>query len=481
MRKLLLTAILTASIAALHAPLTDVVRAGAPEPEPESAAEIPPAEPAPATALESEEEESWARSFIPSLKLAGAVSFGEDFNDPHPDSANAKLGVYSSFDSPGFHLDLIQAEISDAWKWVGYSTKVDFGQLARVAGDSGNRDRDLIFTDPSGEWEITLQEAYIYGDLQPFVVTVGRFASPIGYEVLEPWGNANITRSRAWLEQPISFDGFSAAVSFWDINLSLAAVNSLFKDDEYDQFRRYQGNRFVCPVEDRDRDGECITWNPDLNIPVDFNDVVHESDNEWGAVFSIGSRVLETDISLAGFYGQVDEALDSTLLKVFATEPTDKLILNLVIARSFGRFSLALEGNLVWFDKTRKVSFIEDDPENNPNFWIQDYPSERVDASTTGNGVVYLGVSFLEKGSLNLRGDCGVYDDAFRQRTATQWSVTTTAAWQFNDYVGARIEYRYDGVSPDAPFYDLFVKDDGDFSDSIHLLHAQVLVSWKPL
>ena len=34
------------------------------------------------------------------------------------------------------------------------------------------------------------------------------FYTPIGYEVLEPWGNANISRSYSWsLLQPINHDG----------------------------------------------------------------------------------------------------------------------------------------------------------------------------------------------------------------------------------------------------------------------------------
>lgn len=474
MRTLVLTGVSAALVAGLHLYPSFAAAAGDESPSPAAPAQSSIAAPADAaTASDStapaatedaagdsgenasadeasnEEPKSWKDQWLPSVRLGGAISYGHDFNDPQPSFPNAQLGLYSSFDSPGFNVDLLQVELSGFRRFVGYSTKVDFGDLARVVGDDGNRDRDLIYTNPDSDWSVALQEGFVYVDVSRFVFNLGRFASPMGYEVVEPWGNANITRSRAWLEQPISFDGLSAAWKVFGVDFTVGAVNSVFKDDEYDQFQR-----FTDPA------------NPGTY----FGDIVDESDAEWGAIFAMGTKVLDAEISFAGFWTQVDEALDSGLLQVFSTEPTDKVLLNLVLARSFGRVSTALEGNFAYLDSTDKVVFLDEK---------QFGGSTSIDSSSTGNGAVYVGVTFLEKGSVNFRADYGVFSDSFRERSAKQWSVTTTLGWQFNDYIAFRVEHRYDGS--DSDLRDLFVEDDGKFTSSVNTIHAQLVLTAKPL
>jgi hypothetical protein len=59
----------------------------------------------------------------------------------------------------------------------------------------------------------------------------GRFATPIGLEVLEPWGNPHVSRSWGWTAQPINHDGVGLSGSADIVDWSIAAANSYFVND----------------------------------------------------------------------------------------------------------------------------------------------------------------------------------------------------------------------------------------------------------
>jgi hypothetical protein len=72
-------------------------------------------------------------------------------------------------------------------------------------------------------------------------ITAGRIPTPIGYEVVEPWANPNISRSRAWWIQPISHDGAALSGAIGPVTVMAAVVNGMHisedgannPDDEY--------------------------------------------------------------------------------------------------------------------------------------------------------------------------------------------------------------------------------------------------------
>jgi hypothetical protein len=90
---------------------------------------------------------------------------------------------------------------------------IDFGDLAAFAGDSNDGD-------------VALQTANLSYDFDGVAATAGRIATPIGYEVLEPWGNPHISRSRGWQAQPINHDGLTISGSADVVDLMVGVVNN---------------------------------------------------------------------------------------------------------------------------------------------------------------------------------------------------------------------------------------------------------------
>jgi hypothetical protein len=135
------------------------------------------------------------------IKLGGgiATSYMYDFNNP--DSHNVSLRAFDR-DSNSFVLDLFQLEVSRApgEDGVGFVTKVNFGKIAeRMAADW---DGDGTIGNVAEEQNsVELEEAYITYNppgLPDFQVKAGKFVTMMGAEVIEPWRNANVSRSLAF-------------------------------------------------------------------------------------------------------------------------------------------------------------------------------------------------------------------------------------------------------------------------------------------
>ncbi len=154
----------------------------------------------------------------PNFSFGASTSIGFDINEPSGSSQNALY--YSSMEQDeSFNIDLVQLGISGQRGAVGYAASLDFGDLAALAGDS--RDGD-----------VALQTAYITYDFDGIGAMAGRFATPIGYEVLEPWGNAQISRSRGWQAQPINHDGLTISGSADVVDLMIGVVNGFTVGDQ---------------------------------------------------------------------------------------------------------------------------------------------------------------------------------------------------------------------------------------------------------
>ncbi|MCC6763083.1 MAG: porin [Deltaproteobacteria bacterium] len=188
------------------------------------------------------------------IKLGGgiATSYKYDLNDP--DSDHISLRSFDR-DHNTFTLDLFQLQVSRApgEDGVGFLTKVDFGKLAERLntdwdgdGTSGNVAEE--------QNSVELQEAYItynFPGLPDLQVKAGKFATPIGAEVIEPWANPNISRSLAFSwAAPYTHTGATASYAFGSqASLMLGVVNGWDNVVDSNDGKSFLGSLAITPVE----------------------------------------------------------------------------------------------------------------------------------------------------------------------------------------------------------------------------------------
>jgi hypothetical protein len=152
------------------------------------------------------------------IKLGGGIATSYQYNLNDPDSDLTSLRSFDK-DHNSFVLDLFQLQVSRApgEDGVGFMTKVDFGKTAeRMAADW---DGDGTVGNVAEEQNsIELQDAYITYNppgLPDLQIKAGKFVTPIGAEVIEPWANPNISRSLAFSwAVPFTHTGATASYAF---------------------------------------------------------------------------------------------------------------------------------------------------------------------------------------------------------------------------------------------------------------------------
>ena len=156
----------------------------------------------------------------PTFTFGASTSFVYDINEPDDQNTGENRKTYADGESEeAFNIDLVQLGISGTRSIVTYGAKVDFGDWTDAVED--NIDGD-----------VALQEMFLAIDAGFGVITAGRMPTPIGYEVLEPWADPNISRSRAWFYQPISHDGAALSGAIGGVSLMAAVVNGMHINDE---------------------------------------------------------------------------------------------------------------------------------------------------------------------------------------------------------------------------------------------------------
>jgi hypothetical protein len=239
----------------------------------------------------------------PNFTFGASTSFGFDINEPN--AGNPAQGqnilTYSSMEQDeSFNIDLVQLGINGQRGAVGYSATLDFGDLAAFAGDSLDGD-------------VALQTAYITYDFDGVGAMAGRFGTPIGYEVLEPWGNANISRSRGWQAQPINHDGITISGSADIVDLMIGVVNNFTVADQQ----------------------------------IAANDV----DDEKGVIGSMGIGISdELSIYIAGIFTEEGDVTDVTM---------GNLIVSGDVAAGNSGIRYAVEGNWRENDNSNGVSDVQ--------------------------------------------------------------------------------------------------------------------------
>jgi hypothetical protein len=188
------------------------------------------------------------------IKLGGGIATSYQYNFNDPDSNITSLRAFDR-DHNSFVLDLFQLQVSRApgEDGVGFMTKIDFGKLAERLGTDWDGD-GTAGNVAEEQNSVEIQEAYItynFPGLPDLQVKAGKFATPIGAEVIEPWANPNISRSMqfAW-GIPYIHTGATASYAFGSqASLMLGIVNGWDNAVDNNDGKSFLGSLAITPVE----------------------------------------------------------------------------------------------------------------------------------------------------------------------------------------------------------------------------------------
>ena len=232
----------------------------------------------------------------PNFTFGASTSYTFDANDPDGQFAGENRKVYSNGESDeSFNIDLVQIGASGTRGPVSYGAKIDFGDWTKWVGDDIDGD-------------IALQEMFLTIETPWARVTAGRMPTPVGYEVLEPWANPNISRSRAWFYHSISHDGLALSGELGGVSLMAAIVN---------------GYRVNDPI-------------------------ANNADDEYGVIASAGVPIGDADLRFSAIYSE-------------ETDTQRKFEFNGVLSGNYANTRYGLEGT--WFDNDI------DGPNNRQSAW----------------------------------------------------------------------------------------------------------------
>ena len=314
-----------------------------------------------------------------------STSYVFDFGDPEENQNGAppgfvplnSLGYASMEQDESFNIDLVQLGATGQRGALSYGAKIDFGDLASLAGDDDDGD-------------VALQEAYLTWEFADGInATAGRFGTPIGYELLEPWGNPNISRSWTWIGQPINHDGIKVGGSLENIDLMVGVVNNFTVNDP----------------------------------------VANDFDDEKGIIGSIGASVSDAfNIYGAGLWTK--EADD-----------TDVYIANAIIS---GDIDMTDEG----MNYAVEGMWRRDDSEANENndLWsIAAYLGFDI-----GPMALNLRGEYMDDQGVSAPDNViGTSETSVLGLDSNVWAVTATGSVELVDGVSFRLEYRHDDADDD--------------------------------
>jgi hypothetical protein len=188
------------------------------------------------------------------IKLGGGIATSYQYNLNDPDSDITSVRSFDK-DHNSFSLDLFQLQISRApgEDGVGFMTKVNFGKIAeRMASDW---DGDGTIGNVAEEQNsVELQDAFItynFPGLPDLQLKAGKFVTPIGAEVIEPWANPNVSRSLAFSWAiPFTHTGATASYAFGSMaSLSMGVVNGWDNVVDSNDGKSFLGSLAITPVE----------------------------------------------------------------------------------------------------------------------------------------------------------------------------------------------------------------------------------------
>lgn len=219
----------------------------------------------------------------PIFTFGSSTSFVYDINEPDRQNTHENQKLYADGESEeSFNVDLVQLGVSGSRGRVSYGTKIVFGDWVSLIEDNIDD-------------EVGLQEMFLAIDAGFGVISAGRMPTPLGYEVVEPWANPNISRSRAWFYQAISHDGAAIAAELGGVSMMAAVVNGFHVNDK----------------------------------------VANNPDDEYGIIASFGVPLGTADLRFSAIYSDEEDSIR-------------KLELNSFVSGTLGRWRYGLEGT--WLD-----------------------------------------------------------------------------------------------------------------------------------
>jgi|GEM_PF-1375127 len=353
-----------------------------------------------------------ADSHAPEIGISGAFSYHEDFNAP----SNAALaaGTLNQLSYPNnepgrnsFNIDLIELTArGQATDSVGYEASIFFGDLAPGSGDSNQASGDLSNVGLHTA-NVTFPVGTPFGPLQ---ITLGRRATDIGYEVIQPWANANISRSFAWFAQPINNDGAFVSYDggFWSGTVGVA-------------------------------NGYTVAQTTGTRNDTNFNKAL---------VASFKTSIIGWDVTVAGTHSREINAADLSNV-------------NVIVQGDLGPIQTAVEYN--YFDHEFGG------PGSASASLIARTAGGDVEADT---GAVYFGQDFDCCWGWDARFEYDDIDTSSTRfgppvfASAELWGATLTGTWHVTEGTDLRLEYRHNGAGGGGVGGNLFADDSSSGADN---------------
>jgi hypothetical protein len=344
----------------------------------------------------------------PDFTIGASASYGYDFNDPDTDGggpdSSQNVATYSSQEqAESINIDMVQLGMSGDRGALSYAATVSLGDLAALGGDSADGD-------------VALQTMSVTWDTGDMAITAGRFGTPIGYEVLEPWGNANISRSRAWQSQPVNHDGLTLSGTADVVDWMIGVANS-------------------------------FTVSDFSTAGAGGND----NDDEKAIIGSVGLTARGGhDLYLSGIFTEEGDDTDIWMLNAIASGPLEFAGMDI---------DYAVEGNIRNDDT--------DSTDTELRMWnIGFYGGTAVSSSTALDvRVDFTKDEGIIAGTDNILATLGTDD-------YQAVSVSVTGSIELAPGVAARVEFRHDTSNED-------IFGDGDeMGDTLNTLQAQLI--WHP-
>lgn len=197
---------------------------------------------------DASEEEGSVLTFLRGIKVSGHLDTSVNYNFNEPDSKANDLRIFDT-DANTLNLDLFELVLEkDAPEGgVGFRLVLDYGDVAESIGSSGLG---------STSDEFDLQQAYVSLNaplgISGLSLNIGKFATLLGYEVIQSKDNFNTSRSFLFgYAIPFTHTGILASYVLNDtLDFNLGVVNGWDNVKDNNDAKTVLGRVGITPYED---------------------------------------------------------------------------------------------------------------------------------------------------------------------------------------------------------------------------------------